>query len=253
MGEGVGGAEKLGALDSLVLSVRGATKEHRDGSNIVRALDNVDLDVFAGEMVAVMGRSGSGKSTLLNVAGGLDEPTSGEVLIEGRTLAGMASKELAAVRRTSVGFVFQNLNLVPSLSACENVSLPLEFDKVRPAEAEEAARTALSRVGIKHLVDRFPDELSGGERQRVAIARAIVGPRRLILADEPTGALDEMTGREVIGLLAELASDGAAVVIVTHEPELAAYADRIIRLRDGKIEQLAVRQATPATAAELLR
>lgn len=236
-----------------VLQMSAVVKEHRDGSAVVRALDQVDLQVFAGEVVAITGRSGSGKSTLLNVAGGLDTLTAGEIVVEGRAIVGMSRSELAAMRRTSVGFVFQNLNLIPSLDATENVSLPMEFDGLAPAKARQAATEALDRVGIGDLATRFPDELSGGERQRVAIARAVAGPRRLILADEPTGALDEQTGRAIMVLLRSLASDGAAVVVVTHEAELAGHADRVVRLKDGRVEMVVERPRTPPTPVDLLR
>lgn len=234
------------------LSMRGVVKEHRSGPDVVRALGGIDLDVAPGELVAITGRSGSGKSTLLNVAGGLDEPTTGVVTIDGEPLASLRPRQLAEVRRRHVGFVFQNLNLVPSLRASENVALPLELDGVRPRSARREARLALDRVGVGDLADRFPDELSGGERQRVAIARAVVGPRRLVLADEPTGALDELTGRAVLDLLVDLTSDGIAVVLVTHDNELAAWADRVVRLRDGLIEAVSQRSTTPPTVAELL-
>ena len=235
-----------------VISLRGVVKEHRDGEVVVRALAGVDLDVAAGELVAVTGRSGSGKSTLLNLAGGLDQPTSGEIFVEGQAIVGRSASAMAKLRRRSVGFVFQSLNLVPSLKAIENVALPLELDGMRSGEAERDAVLALDRVGMASIAQRFPDELSGGERQRVAIARAVAGPRRLILADEPTGALDELSGRSILELLIDLVSDGVAVILVTHDAELAAYADRVVRLRDGAIEHISERSAAPATAAELL-
>lgn len=241
-----------GGAQAAMLSMRGVVKEHRDGDMVVRALGGVDLDAAPGELVAVTGRSGSGKSTLLNLAGGLDEPTAGEIFIDGRALAGMRRRELAAMRRSHVGFVFQNLNLVPSLTAAENVSLPLELDRARPKAARAQAVEALHRADVGDLADRFPDELSGGERQRVAIARAVAGPRRLVLADEPTAALDELTGRSVMDLLVDLLGDGIAVVLVTHDAELAAYANRVVRLRDGVIDAVSQRPESPATAAELL-
>ncbi|SDX67559.1 putative ABC transport system ATP-binding protein [Modestobacter sp. DSM 44400] len=165
------------------------------------ALRAVDLTVCAGELVAVMGPSGSGKSTLLHIAGGLDTPTAGSVEVEGRDLAELSAAGSAAARRRSAGYVFQDLNLLPTLTAAENVALPRELDGVRARQARREARQALEEVGVDELADRFPDELSGGQQQRVAIARALVGPRRLLLADEPTGALDSTTGEEVLRVL----------------------------------------------------
>ncbi|QFY12409.1 ATP-binding cassette domain-containing protein [Nonomuraea phyllanthi] len=212
-----------------VVSLRDVTREHGE----VRALGGVSLDVSAGELVAVMGPSGSGKSTLLNVAGGLDRPTSGTVTIEGEDLA--AVKDLAALRRTSVGYVFQDLNLIPSLTAAENVMLPRELDGVRTGRARDEALAVLAEAGAAEVADRFPEELSGGQRQRVAIARALTGERRLLLADEPTGALDTATGDEILQLLRTRCDEGAAVLLVTHEPRYAGWADRVIYLRDGRI------------------
>lgn len=235
-----------------ILRLEGAVKEHPSGAGPVTALGGVDLEVEGGEMVAITGRSGSGKSTLLNISGGLDQVTSGSVHVAGVLLSGMSAAESAELRRRHVGYVFQNLNLLASLTATENVSLPMEFDGIKPSHAAVAAREALARVGIEQLAGRFPDELSGGERQRVAIARGIAGPRKLVLADEPTGALDEMTGRGVMDLLSSLSAEGAAVLVVTHDSELAAYADRIVRLRDGLVDSVIQRPAIPASAAELL-
>ncbi|MFD1536356.1 ABC transporter ATP-binding protein [Nonomuraea guangzhouensis] len=199
----------------------------------VHALKGVSLEVSGGELVAVMGPSGSGKSTLLNLAGGLDRPTSGSVTIEGTDLATVT--DLAALRRGSVGYVFQDLNLIPSLTAAENVMLPRELDGVRSRQAREEALAVLASVGVDHIADRFPEELSGGQRQRVAIARALVGERRLVLADEPTGALDTASGDEILRLLRERCDAGAAVLLVTHEPRYAGWADRVVFLRDGEI------------------
>ncbi|MEU4574463.1 ABC transporter ATP-binding protein [Nonomuraea sp. ATR24] len=216
-----------------VVSLREVTRTHGD----VHALKGVSLDVARGELVAVMGPSGSGKSTLLNVAGGLDRPTSGSVVIEGADLA--AVKDLAALRRRSVGYVFQDLNLIPSLTAAENVMLPRELDGVAAGRAREEAEAALEEVGAGQVADRFPEELSGGQRQRVAIARALAGERRLLLADEPTGALDTATGDGILRLLRERCDAGAAVLLVTHEPRYAAWADRVVYLRDGAIADAA--------------
>ncbi|MEW9551504.1 ABC transporter ATP-binding protein [Nonomuraea sp. NPDC050783] len=213
-----------------VVELREVTREHGQ----VHALRGVSLEVAAGELVAVMGPSGSGKSTLLNLAGGLDRPTSGTVVVEGRDLATV--KDLAELRRVSVGYVFQDLNLIPSLTAAENVMLPRELDGVRTRRAREEALAALADVGAAEIADRFPEELSGGQRQRVAIARALTGERRLLLADEPTGALDTATGDDILQLLrARCDEDGVAVLLVTHEPRYAAWADRMVYLRDGLV------------------
>ncbi|MEO3789567.1 ABC transporter ATP-binding protein [Nonomuraea sp. B10E15] len=206
---------------------------HGEGAAAVHALKGVSLEVGEGELIAVMGPSGSGKSTLLHVAGGLDRPTSGTVHIGEHDLATV--RDLAALRRRGVGYVFQDHNLIASLTAAENVMLPRELDGVRQRPAREQALGVLREIGAEHLADRFPDELSGGQRQRVAIARALVGERRLLLADEPTGALDTRTGDEILRTLRARCDAGAAVLLVTHEPRYAAWADRVVFLRDGEI------------------
>ncbi|HET8618165.1 MAG TPA: ABC transporter ATP-binding protein [Acidimicrobiales bacterium] len=230
-----------------VLELSNVVKRYGAGPTEVVALDGVSLTVQPGELVAVMGASGSGKSTVLHLAGGLDLPTAGRVLVEGRDLAGLSTTALAAVRRRQVGFVFQRYNLVPALTAVENVLLPLEFDGRPGREARRLAEAALERVGLSRPFDRFPDELSGGEQQRVAVARAVTGDRRLVLADEPTGALDTVTGDLVIELLAGQAAAGTAVVLVTHEPRFASWADRVVFLRDGRVVDESV-APPPATA-----
>ncbi len=226
-----------------VVELREVTREHGP----VHALRGVSLEVTAGELVAVMGPSGSGKSTLLNLAGGLDRPTSGSVTIEGRDLAGV--KDLAAVRRTSVGYVFQDLNLIPSLTAAENVMLPRELDGVRTGRARAEALEALAEVGAEEVAGRFPDELSGGQRQRVAIARALTGERRLLLADEPTGALDSVSGAGVMELLHELNAGGTTIVIITHDREIAAGLPRQVRMRDGEIVSDSAVASEPSAGA----
>ena len=220
---------------SAVLRLDAVTRVHGTGEAAVRALDGVDLDVRAGELVAVMGPSGSGKSTLLHLAGGLDAPSTGDVVVEGTVLGGLTTKALARLRRRSIGYVFQDLNLVPALTAAENVSLPRELDGVRGRTARREALQALEDVGIAGLADRFPDDMSGGQQQRVAIARALVGQRRLVLADEPTGALDSTTGEAVMALLRRRCDEGAAGVLVTHDARHAAWADRVVFLRDGRV------------------
>ncbi len=218
-----------------VLELRDVTRVHGSGATEVHALLGVSLTVRAGDFVAVMGPSGSGKSTLLTLAGGLDEPTGGRVLVEGADLATLSPGELARVRRRSVGYVFQDLNLIPALTAAENVALPRELDGVRARRARHEALRTLEDLDLRDLADRFPDTMSGGQQQRVAIARALVGGRRLVLADEPTGALDSTTGESVLRLLRSRCDAGAAAVLVTHEARHAAWADRVVFLRDGLV------------------
>lgn len=220
---------------SPVLELRQLTRVHGSGVTAVDALRMVDLTVHSGEFVAVMGPSGSGKSTLLTLAGGLDQATEGSVLVEGTDLSGLNRSGLARVRRTSIGYVFQDYNLIPALTAAENVALPRELDGVSTRAARREALAALAEINLTEVADRFPDEMSGGQQQRVAVARALVGDRRLVLADEPTGALDSETGEAVLSLLRRRCEAGAAGVMVTHEPRYAAWADRVIFLRDGRV------------------
>jgi putative ABC transport system ATP-binding protein len=220
---------------SAALQLRGVSKVYGDGETAVHALRDVDLTIAEGELVAVMGPSGSGKSSLLTIAGTLEEPTSGEVVVDGHPLAGMTRKQKAQLRRRSIGFVFQDYNLLAGLTALENVAMPLELDGTSAKEARTAALAALDELGLVDRADHFPDDLSGGERQRVAIARAVVGERRLLLADEPTGALDSVNGEAVMRLLREVCHRGASGVVVTHEAQLASWADRVVFLRDGRL------------------
>jgi len=218
-----------------LLRMTDVRRRHGRGDAVVTALDGIDLVVAPGEFLAVMGPSGSGKSTLLHLAGGLDTPTSGTVEVSGVDVGGLSSSGRAALRRRHIGYVFQDFNLLPTLTAGENVALPRELDGVRRRQARRDARVALREVDLTEMIDRFPDQLSGGQQQRVAIARALVGDRRLVLADEPTGALDSATGELVLALLRARADDGAAIVLVTHEARHAAWADRVIFLRDGRM------------------
>lgn len=223
-------------MDEL-LSVQRVSRTFGRAPNEVLALDAVDLTVRAGEVVAVMGPSGSGKSTLLGLAGGLERPDSGRVTVDGSELGELSPTELAALRRRRIGVVFQQFNLLTGLTAVENVAAPLELDGQGQRQARAEAVDLLERVGLGSRLDAFPDDLSGGEQQRVAIARALIGQRSVILADEPTGALDRMTGRSVMELLRSAATEARAVVVVTHDHEVAALADRIVALRDGRLDR----------------
>lgn len=205
------------------------------GARQVTALDSVNLQLQPGELVAVMGPSGSGKSTLLNVAGLLQPPTSGRVLLDGADASQLSKAKAAIARRRHLGLVFQHFNLVSSLTVGENVSLPLELDGLSPTQCREAAEEALSEVGLDGTIDRFPEEISGGQAQRVAIARALIGPRKVLLADEPTGALDTSTGEEIMKVLRARIDAGASGILVTHEPRFAGWADRVVMVRDGRL------------------
>ena len=227
------------------------SKIYGQGAAEVHALCEVDLRVGAGTMVAVMGPSGSGKSTLLTIAGSLEEPTSGEVLIAGHALGRMSQNAKARLRRRTIGYVFQDFNLLPGLTAAENVSLPLELGGMPARKAQTAGVRALEGLGLAGRAGQYPDQLSGGERQRVAIARAVVGERRLLLADEPSGALDSANATAVMRLVHDAckgkpggeAGGGMAAVVVTHDAQLASWADRVVFLRDGQIADQAVAAA----------
>lgn len=218
-----------------VLELRGVSKVYQDGATEVTALRDVDLSVDAGRLIAVMGPSGSGKSTLLTIAGALEQPSSGDVLVGGRVVSSMSRDDATRLRRRAIGYVFQDFNLLPGLTAAENVALPLELDGVSAGKARAAGLRALDELGIADRASRFPDQMSGGERQRVAIARAVVGDRRLLLADEPTGALDSTNGEAVMRLILAACKRGVAAVVVTHDAQLASWADRVVFIRDGRI------------------
>jgi putative ABC transport system ATP-binding protein len=230
-----------------LLQMNNVSRIHGAGHTQVVALSNVSFELQPGELVAIMGPSGSGKSTLLALAGGLDAPTAGTVEIGGQNVASLKRRSLAHLRRRRVGYVFQQFNLIDGLTALENVALPLELDGVSAKDATSAAVRALASVGLTERADHFPQDLSGGEQQRVAIARATVGERELILADEPTGALDTVTGDSVMHLLRDHTSRGGGAVLVTHDARLAAWAHRIISLRDGRLVGESI-----ADSAELL-
>jgi putative ABC transport system ATP-binding protein len=217
------------------LELREVSKVYGTGPAKVQALQQVSLSVDAGELVAIMGPSGSGKSSLLTIAGSLEEPTSGQVLIGGTDLSAYSANDQAKLRRRLIGYVFQDFNLLAGLTVAENVTLPLELDGVGMKAARSMGMKALSELGIAERAGRFPDELSGGERQRVAIARAVVGDRQLLLADEPTGALDSANGEAIMRLLLAACQRGVAGVIVTHDAQFASCADRVVFLRDGRV------------------
>lgn len=227
------------------LELRDVTKSYGTAAAEVHALIDVNLAVEKGSLVAVMGPSGSGKSTLLTIAGSLEEPTSGEVVIAGQPLAAMSRNDRARLRRRTVGYVFQEFNLLPGLTAAENVSLPLELDGVPAKQAAATAGGALEELGLADRAAHFPDELSGGERQRVAIARAIVGERSLLLADEPSGSLDSTNGEGVMRTILAACHRGVAAVVVTHDAQLASWADRVVFIRDGRIIDQTIPPPTP--------
>lgn len=219
-----------------VLEARGLTKHYRIGPELVKALDGVDLTVQRGEHLAIIGPSGSGKSTLMNLLGCLDTPTSGDLLVGGTSVSRMDDDGLAAIRNREVGFVFQSFNLLPRADALENVALPLVYSRLAAAERRDRAAGALAAVGLSDRLHHLPSQLSGGQRQRVAIARALVNEPSLLLADEPTGALDSKTGEEILALFDELVASGNTLIVVTHEESVASRARRIVSIRDGRVE-----------------
>jgi putative ABC transport system ATP-binding protein len=230
-----------------VLDMHHVSRVYGQGVAEVHALDDISLSVDAGSMVAVMGPSGSGKSTLLTIAGSLEAPSSGEVVVAGQELSKLSRNARARLRRRSIGFVFQDFNLLPGLTAAENVALPLELDGTSARKARQSGLQALESLGLADRASHFPDQLSGGERQRVAIARAIVGQHQLVLADEPSGALDTANGEAVMRLIHSACKRGMAAVVVTHDAQLASWADRVVFLRDGRVTDQTAGSAGPET------
>jgi putative ABC transport system ATP-binding protein len=223
-----------------MMELRDVTKVYQQGRRSVQAVRGVSLQIAAGELVAIMGPSGSGKSTLLHLLGALDTPTSGQALFDGRDLQTMSDRERSLLRRNRIGFVFQFFNLLPTLTASENVALPLLLAGQGRGRARKTAEQTLERVGLRDRADHFPEELSGGEMQRVAIARALVSNPEAVLCDEPTGNLDSASAKEILALLRSLPESGRrTVVMVTHDPAAAAYGDRVVYIRDGLIETTA--------------
>jgi putative ABC transport system ATP-binding protein len=232
-----------------VLELRSVSKVYGQGDTEIRALDGIDFSVDAGSLVAVMGPSGSGKSTLLTIAGSLEDPSFGEVIVGGASLSVMSRDDKARLRRKSIGYVFQDFNLLPGLTAMENVSLPLELDGLSARKAQAIGMTALEELGLADRASHYPDQLSGGERQRVSIARAVVGERTLLLADEPSGALDSANGEAVMRMVLTACRRGVAAVVVTHDAQLASWADRVMFIRDGHMVD---QTSTPAGPESLL-
>ncbi|MFN0217594.1 MAG: ABC transporter ATP-binding protein [Hyphomicrobium sp.] len=233
-----------------LIRVHNVAKVYQMGDQTVRALDGVTLDIREGEFVAIMGASGSGKSTMMNLIGALDKPTTGTLTIDGRDIAAMDADDLAAMRNRTIGFVFQQFNLLARTTALRQVMLPLLYAHPRPDDLEGLARLRLEQVGLGARLDHHPRQLSGGQQQRVAIARALVNNPKILLADEPTGALDTKTSEEILALFQELNRDGITVILVTHEPDIAAHARRRILFRDGRVVD-DVRSDAPVVAASL--
>ena len=221
--------------ENAMIRCENLTKIYNPGPNEIRALDNVSFDIEDGEFIAIVGASGSGKSTLMNMLGGLDKPTTGTVRIAGKSLSEMSGKQLAKFRNATIGFVFQQFQLLAKKSALQNTQLPLIYRRPREADMDTRARESLARVGLGDRVGHKPTQLSGGQQQRVAIARALVGNPKLLLADEPTGALDSVTSEDVMSLLKDLNRQGLTVIIITHDHEVAAVADRVVTFKDGQI------------------
>lgn len=223
-------------MAQVIIDIKGITRDFPLGSEIVKVLKGIDLTINKGEYVALMGPSGSGKSTLMNILGCLDTPTGGSYILNGKDVSKMSDNELAEIRNKEIGFVFQTFNLLPRTTALDNVALPMVYAGFKKPQRNDRATEVLTQVGLSDRMDHKPNQLSGGQRQRVAVARALVNRPSIILADEPTGNLDSKTSVEIMNLFNEIHANGNTVILVTHEEDIAAYAHRVIRLRDGVIE-----------------
>lgn len=235
----------------LVIEAIGLRKTYMMGEQSIDALKHIDLSIYRNEYVALMGPSGSGKSTLMNILGCLDTPSAGQYILNNKDVSTMSDDELAFIRNKEIGFVFQTFNLLPRLSSLENVALPLIYSGIKKTERLEKAFDALNAVGLGNRVDHKPNELSGGQRQRVAIARALVNNPAIILADEPTGNLDSKTSVEIMGILADIHAKGNTIILVTHEPDIAEYAHRIFKLKDGLVESDSI-NLNPRSITEII-
>ena len=224
-------------MESNIIELKNLSKHYEMGENIVKALDGIDVKIKKGDFIAIVGPSGSGKSTMMNMIGALDLATKGEIFLEDENIENLEESELAQIRGRKIGFVFQTFNLIPTLTALENVMLPMTFQEVDREEKLERAEKILKKVGLEHRKNHFPNELSGGEGQRVAIARALANNPEVILADEPTGNLDSKTGKEIMKIFTDLNKKGKTIILVTHDLDLTKYATKVLKLRDGKIEK----------------
>ena len=224
-------------MESNIIELKNLSKHYEMGENIVRALDGIDVKIKKGDFIAIVGPSGSGKSTMMNMIGALDLSTKGEIFLDDEDIENLEESELAQIRGRKIGFVFQTFNLIPTLTALENVMLPMTFQGVSREEKLERAEKILEKVGLEHRKNHFPNELSGGEMQRVAISRALANDPEVILADEPTGNLDSKTGKEIMKIFTDLNKKGKTIIVVTHDLDLTKYATKVLKLRDGKIEE----------------
>jgi len=224
-------------MESNIIELKNLSKHYEMGENIVRALDGIDVKIKKGDFIAIVGPSGSGKSTMMNMIGALDLATEGEIFLDDEDIENLEESELAQIRGRKIGFVFQTFNLIPTLTALENVMLPMTFQGLGGEEKLERAEEILKKVGLEHRKNHFSNELSGGEMQRVAIARALANNPEVILADEPTGNLDSKTGKEIMKIFTDLNKKGKTIILVTHDLDLTKYATKVLKLRDGKIEK----------------
>src|SRR3989338_7691730 len=224
-------------MQSQIIQLKQVDKTYVVGESVVRALSGVNLQINKGEFIAIVGPSGSGKSTMMHMVGALDIPTNGQIILNGIDITSLSESDLAYLRGRKIGFVFQTFHLIPTLTALENVALPMIFQKVTRGERLSKSEKLLTKVGLGNRIHHLPNELSGGQRQRIAIARALINDPEVILADEPTGNLDSKTGKEIIELFTELNNEGRTVIIVTHDPNVASHAKRIVKMVDGSIEK----------------